>query len=111
LDRLWARIRFILTSLDSVHYECLNPQQGLWKTREFSGILIIARQMRLYTHLKRRNRSRRDRDWLPDRRDIPVPPNECAGLENPAYRGFGGPRERLQRWCAFGTLGCGRGPR
>jgi hypothetical protein len=41
-----------------------------------------------------RNRSRGDRDSLPDRRDrrdIPFPPNESAGLENPAYRGFRAP--------------------
>jgi hypothetical protein len=37
------------------------------------------------------NRSRGDRDSYPDRRDIPVPPNESAGLEPPAYRGFRAP--------------------
>jgi len=26
-----------------------------------------------------------------DRRDIPVPSSEMAGLENPAYRGMGNP--------------------
>jgi hypothetical protein len=41
-----------------------------------------------------RNRSRGQRSLL-DRRDIPVPPDESAGLENPAYRGFLGSGERL----------------
>jgi hypothetical protein len=46
-----------------------------------------------------RQRSGGNHDSLPDSRDtrdIPVPPNESAGLENPAYGAVSGPRERLR---------------
>jgi hypothetical protein len=35
-----------------------------------------------------------DRRSLLAKRDIPVPPNDSAGLENPAYRGFSRSGER-----------------